>query len=524
MKKLRLFLLMILFQTIQAQQTEEDAWVYFIDKPQAANYLANPLSMLSQRALDRRNRHQIAIDETDVPVDDNYLSQIISSPGITYRGKSKWLNAVHITGNQQDINNLLSYNFVEKIEFANKNLGIITSPSPFNEPIQTLQNRRINYDYGQAFNQINMMHGEIMHQHDFTGQGVLLAVIDAGFENMDTASIFQHLYQENKIIDMYNFVGNNQDIYQYSKHGTAVLSTIAANSNGIFVGTAPDVQVALYISEDVSLEMPVEETYWAEAAERADSIGVDIINTSLGYRTFDRSEYNYDLSDLDGNTSFISRAANIAVTRGIVVVVSAGNSGNESYWNKIGMPGDAQNVITVGAVDNTGIKANFSSIGPTADGRIKPDVMAQGVQSTVYWNNIETGSGTSFSSPIIAGMTACMVQAYPDKTPAEIKQDLIDISDRHTSPDNDYGNGIPDFSLYQFNLIDDQISKQNILYPNPASKTVFLTGSKHYKIFTITGKTVLNGKNIEGKINISKLTGGVYFVKTDNKIYKLIVK
>jgi subtilisin family serine protease len=518
-----LILLLLVFQNIFSQQIYEDAWVYFIDKPQAATYLANPLSMLSQRALDRRARHQIVLDETDVPIDDNYLSQITSATGITYLAKSKWLNAIHVRGIQTDIENLLNFSFVEKIEFANKNLGIITSPVPFTEQIQPIINRRSNYDYGQAANQINMLHGEVMHQNNYTGNGVLLAVIDAGFSNVDTESFFQHLYANNKIIDVYNFVSKDQNVYQFSQHGTAVLSTITANLNGNFVGTAPDVSVAMYVSEDVSQEMPIEETYWAEAAERADSIGVDVINTSLGYRTYDRTEYSYALSDLNGQTSFISRAANIATSKGIVVVVSAGNSGNDSNWNKIGMPADAQNVITVGAVDNTGQRANFSSIGPTADGRIKPDVMAQGDATTVFWNGtITSGSGTSFSSPIIAGMVACMIQAYPGKTPAQIKQDLISISDRHTAPDNEYGNGIPDFSLYQLNTIENFSYSDNHIYPNPATDFVYLPKNTIYRIFTVEGKIVMSGNTHNGYISLNELSKGIYYIQTRKKTYQLI--
>jgi len=525
MKRIGLLILFFFFQQIYSQQVE-DAWVFFRDKPQAATFMANPLLMLSQRALDRRTRHQIAIDEIDVPVDTNYLAQILSSPGITYRGKSKWLNAVHITGSQSDIDNLINFNFVEKIEYANKNLGIITSPFPEIEQFEPITNRLTNYDYGQGFNQINMMNGEIMHQHNYTGQGVLLAVIDAGFQEVNTASIFQHLFQNNNIIDRYNFVDNNNDIYQHSSHGTAVLSVITADSNGTFVGTAPDVDIALYISEDVNQEAPIEETYWAEAAERADSIGVDLINTSLGYNVFDRAEYNYNLSDLDGNTSFISRAAGIAVSRGMVVVIAAGNTGM-TYWDKILMPADAPGVITVGAVDNTGLRAGFSSIGPTTDGRIKPDVMAQGEQTTIYWyGSIQTGSGTSFSSPLIAGMIACMIQADPTKTPAQIKQDLLAISDRHTSPDNEYGYGIPDFSLYNFNAIDLYSADDIKFYPNPVHNKLFLSKDTNYRIYTMEGKLLMSGKYLKNRagVDLGQLPQGIYYLSTDYKNYQFIVK
>jgi len=520
------FLFFVLFTiTFPIFSQTEDAWIFFTDKPQATSFLNNPLSMLSQRALDRRSRHNIPLDITDVPIDNNYLNQIKSATGIIYMAKSKWMNAVHVQGAQSNIENLLNLSFVDHIEFANKNLGTITQPFIVKTPLANAPNKRNNYDYGFGYNQIHQLNGEIMHQQGLTGQSVLLAVIDAGFSEVNTAGIFQPLFQNNKIIDVYNFVSHDNNIYQFSMHGSGVLSTIAAQSNGELVGTAPDVKVALYVSEDVSQEMPIEESYWAEAAERADSLGVDIINTSLGYQTYDRSDYSYTMADLDGHTSFISRAANIAATRGIVVVVSAGNSGGTS-WFKIGMPGDAQNVITVGAVDNNGVKTDFSSIGPTADGRIKPDVMALGSNVSAYWfGSIQGVNGTSFSAPITAGMIACMIQAYPDKKPDEIKQDLISISDRFFNPDNQYGYGIPNFSLYDVSRIDKLAGNDNLLiYPIPASGYIKINKDIIYQIFTPEGKYISGGQSAQKNIDISYLSAGIYYLSTSDKIYKIIVK
>lgn len=523
MKHIFIFISLLLHQTGYSQV--EDAWVYFADKPQANNYLSNPLSMLSQRALDRRTRLGITLDEIDVPVDSYYLNTIQQAPGITYKAKSKWLNAVHVTGAQSDIQNLLSLSFVNKIEFANKNIGTLTKPHPFINQNEQVSTRLVNYDYGLGADQINLLHGEVMHQNDYTGAGVLVGVIDAGFEDVDFAPLFQHLFQNNKVLDVYNFVSHDVNVYQFSMHGSGVLSTIAANTQGELVGTAPDVSVALYVSEDVSQEMPIEESYWTEAAERADSLGVDVINTSLGYQTYDRPEYSYTMADLDGQTSFISRAADIAVSRGINVVIAAGNSGN-SNWPKIGMPGDATNVITVGAVDPSGIKASFSSIGPTADGRIKPDVMAQGVDCMVYWGGqIQGGSGTSFASPITAGMVACMVQAFPNKTPAQIKQDLLSISNRYNNPNNEYGYGIPDFSQYNLNNIKTFEQTNKLIYPNPTSDYAYLTFNKDvdFQIYTIEGKLILSDKSKQKKIDVSQLSKGIYLFKVGNLIQKFEV-
>ncbi len=525
MKKYIVFLSFIFTLISWGQDTIEDAWVYFKDKPEADTFLAQPLTMLSQRALDRRQRLQISLDNKDVPVDSTYLNEVYNANGITYKAKSKWLNAVHVQGIEADIRALIDFNFVDHIEFANKNIGVILPPQATEFTPSPIVSNRASFDYGAAAGQIDMLQGALLHQNNYTGQNVLVAIIDAGFQQVNTSAFFQHLYTDQKLIDVYNFVGNDQNVYQYHYHGTEVLSTIAGNSNGIYVGTAPDASVALYVSEDVSQESPLEESYWAEAAERADSIGVDVINTSLGYNVFDRADYNYSLEDLDGQTAFISRAAEIAVSRGINVVVSAGNSGQDASWPKISFPADAAGVITVGAVDNNRVRASFSSTGPTADNRIKPDVMAQGVSAAVYYNDqVLQNSGTSFSSPIIAGMVACMVQALPQKRPAEIKQDLISIADRFQNPDNYYGYGIPDFSKSALNI--NYQKNKTWIYPNPAKNYVFIKqeSGQSIQIFSIDGKLIMDLPNFQSPVNISSLPTGIYYIKTDQFKQPLIIQ
>ncbi len=518
----RIFTLLLYFLVLQgvSAQTVEDAWIFFNDKPQSASYLANPLTMLSQRALDRRARYQISLDIKDVPVDATYLSQVAQATGITVMAKSKWLNAVHVQGFEADIRNLSTLSFVDHIEFANKNIPSITSPVVDEYPsIST----RTSYDYGSGTNQINMLHGEYLHQNNFTGQGVLIGIIDAGFTSLDTDAFFSDLFTENRIIDKYNFPDDNIDVYQRSMHGTGVLSTMGSQDEGNLVGTAPDASFALYISEDVNQEMPIEETYWAEAAERADSTGVDVINTSLGYMTFDRADYNYSMSDLDGQTSFISRAANIAVSRGINVVVSAGNSGNSS-WPKIGFPADADAVITVGAVDASGQVAGFSSHGPTADSRVKPDVMAQGAGASVFWQgSVQYLNGTSFSSPITAGLVACLVQANPNANPQQIKQSILQTADRYSNPDDDYGYGIPDFSQNTLLSIGHNSFDNLIIYPNPTQQYLHFKTSKKtsYKIVDTSGKLVKQGYT-DGSIGLRGLSGGIYFLQINQQTYKFI--
>ena len=516
-----LFLLinLLIFQSISAQ-TIEDAWIFFSDKPQSSSYLTNPLNMLSQRALDRRARYNISLDIKDVPVEVTYLSQVAQANGISIMAKSKWMNAVHVQGFESDIRNLSSLSFVDHIEFANKNIPSITRPITDNYP--TIATKTF-YDYGNGANQINMLHGEYLHQNNFTGQGVLIGIIDAGFTSLDTELFFSDLFSQSRIVDKYNFPDNNVDVYQRSMHGTGVLSTIGSQDDGNLVGTAPDALFALYISEDVNQEMPIEETYWAAAAERADSIGVDVINTSLGYMTFDRADYNYSMSDLDGQTSFVSRAATIAVSRGINVVVAAGNSGASS-WPKIGFPADTDAVITVGAVDVSGQVASFSSRGPTADARVKPDVMAQGEGASVFWNgSIQNLNGTSFSSPIMAGLVACLVQANPNANPQQIKQSIIQTADKFAIPDDDYGYGIPDFSQNSLLSVSQNRFDNLIIYPNPTQQYLHINISKkrNYKIIDIMGKLVKQG-NTDGDIALTELSSGIYFLQIKQQTYKFI--
>ncbi len=525
MKKL-LILIILLFQLSSFAQTVEDAWIFLQNKPQQATYLSNPLSMLSQRALDRRSRYNIALDEKDVPIDDNYISQIRQSTGISIKAKSKWLNALHVQGFETDIRNLLSFNLVERIEFANKNIGIVSRPTSVNKVINNFKilNSTTTYNYGQGTNQINMLHGDELHVRGFAGQGVLIGIIDAGFQQVDTDPLFEHLRMNNKIIDVYNFVGNDTNIYQYHMHGSGVLSTIGANTDGVLVGTAPDALFALYVSEDASQEMPIEESYWAQAAERADSVGVDVINTSLGYMRFDRADYNYTMSDLDGNTAFISRAAEIAVSRGINVVVSAGNSGTTD-WPKIGFPADAVSVITVGAVDEDRLIANFSSRGNTTDGRVKPDIMAQGKNASVFWNgNISSLNGTSFSSPIIAGMVGCLVQIVPNTNPYQLKQSILETADNYATPNENFGYGIPDFSQNTLLGIDEFKQQKITIFPNPTSNFIninYLIHPTNYILTDLSGKIILKGVTSR-KIMLKNINTGIYLLQIKNKYFKII--
>lgn len=367
MKKLTYFIVLFVSLTNFAQQ--QDAWIYFNDKPNASTFLANPLSMLSQRALDRRMAQNIVLDNTDVPVHQAYIDQIAATSGIVVMAKSKWLNAIHVRGSQTDIQALTSLSFVNSIDFANKALNTrLVQPKDLKiKKVEKKFEEQVMYNYGGSNNQIEMLNGHLLHQQDYTGQGKIIAVLDSGFIGVDTATPFQNLIANNQILGGYNFPDRNTNYFSRHNHGTSVLSCMGGFVDGQLVGTAPNAQYYLFITEDINEENPVEESYWVEAAEVADSLGVDIINSSLGYFEYDNPAYSYSYSDMNGSTAFASRGADIAFSKGMMVVISAGNSGNSANPH-VAVPAEAIHALAIGAVDSNENYASFSSIGPFFDG------------------------------------------------------------------------------------------------------------------------------------------------------------
>lgn len=528
MKKLVLLFLFFLSQNIFSQ---EDAWVYFTDKPDAQFYLDNPLEMLSQRALDRRTNQGIALDMLDVPIHQLYVDQIIASSGIEVKAKSKWMNSVHVRGSIESIDALADLTFVSNIQFANRSLN--TQNRIFNSSENKAVNKQLdaqeNFAYGNSSNQIQMLNGHLLHQQDYTGTGKIIAVMDAGFPNVNTASSFQRIRDNNQILGGYNFVARNDNVYTSNSHGTLVLSLMAGYVENQLVGTAPDANYYLFITEDSADENPVEESYWVEAAELADSLGVDVINTSLGYFAYNNPNYSYTYTDMNGVTSFISRGADIAFSRGMICVTSAGNSGNSANPN-ISTPADAINTLTVGAVKFDETYATFSSIGPTFDGRIKPDVTAQGQNpyfSTTSGSVSNASSGTSFSGPIIAGMVASFWQAIPWATNQQVVDFVRQSADRFSNPTAQFGYGIPDFQV-ALNMaqlsVEENEKIQFLVYPNPVKDKLIVSFSNDltdvkWQLFNSLGQKILE-KTISQNDNLittSELQNGIYFFKIEAK-------
>ncbi len=539
MKKITILCLVLLSSIFNLFAQAEDAWVYLADKDNVSGYLNAPLTMLTQKAIDRKNLHNIAIDARDVPVDETYIAQLKSSTGITVLAKSKWFNAVHVRGTQANIQSLESFSFVNTIDFANDNLN---SKNPIKEtkitkvPHSKLEKTFTTFDYGLAANQIEMFNGDALHVADYTGTGMTVAVIDAGFPGVNTMASFKRLRDSGNLLGGYNFVKRDSDVFTSSSdsHGTWVLSTMVGFNQNEFVGTAPDASYYIFITEDVDNENPVEESYWVEAVERADSLGVNIVNTSLGYMNFDNPNYNYSRADLDGNTAFITRGANIAFEKGLLLVNSSGNSGGQG----VGAPADAEFVFSVGAVDEAGNYASFSSVGSNFQPSQKPDVVAQGQSSVVIDtdDNLLVINGTSFSSPILAGGITCLWQALPNKTNAEIMQLVRESSSQYTNPDFLLGYGIPNLELAlgsALSLNANTLSTGLSFYPNPSTDQLFVKGIFGadlvlLSLYDMLGKevasfSVSNNKNF---INLSSVSKGVYVIKakTNNEVetFKLI--
>ncbi len=500
--------------------SQEHAWVYFKDKPNASSYLANPLSMLSQRALDRRARQNIGLNLQDVPISNQYINQVNALNGVAVKAKSKWLNAIHVYGSEMDIRAAENLSFVDYIEFASNE---ITNKS---EKTKSFTETTIDYNYGNSLNQNEQIKATYLHQNDLTGKEIWIAVMDNGFGGVDTHAGFQKIRDNNQILGSYNFVQRDNNLDTGGTHGMSVLSTIAGYVEDELIGTAPDAKFYLFVTEDVNSESPLEESLWVEAAERADSLGVDVINTSLGYRDFDEAKYNHTYADFNGHTTFIARGASIVASKGMIATIAAGNDGNGFHY--ISTPADATDVLTVGAVDSNGNIASFSSYGPTADGRIKPDVDAKGKNTTIITSSgtVGTGSGTSFASPVMCGAVASLWQAFPNLTSYQIMQFIRESAHLYQNPDDHYGYGIPNFeNAYARAIIEANAVSTPKIYPNPTADVIHFT--RHVDeiyLVNVCGSILLHKeKTTSGlnRVNISNIVEGIYFLnlKMNKKNY-----
>ena len=457
MRKTSLLVLILIVASLSTHAQFSRYIIKFKDKGSNPFSIANPSQYLTQRALDRRARYNIPIDSADLPVTPRYIDSLRLAGSVIILNSSKWLNQVAIkTSDAAALAKINSFPFVISASpigsrtVPGNDIGInkkLDSSSIDNIPV-TARPNDINdyYNYGNSHGQVKLHNGDFLHNHGFRGEGMQLAVLDAGFFHYKSLQTFDSIRNNNQILGTWDFVTNDESVDEDNSHGMQCLSTIAANIPGVFVGTAPKTKFYLYRTEDVASEYPIEEQNLAAAAERADSLGVDICSISLGYNTFSNSLFDYAYADLNGNTTISARAADAAAKKGMLMVIAAGNEGNNS-WHYLITPSDADSVLTVGAVDTTGVIGSFSSYGPSSDGQVKPAVAATGVLAVVAntGNGLPSyGFGTSFACPNMAGVTTCLWQAFPEASNMDIINTLELSANKYSNPDNRTGYGIPD--------------------------------------------------------------------------------
>lgn len=537
MKNIPLLTFILFAITASFSTSAQDKYfVKFTDKENSTYSTENPSAFLSERAISRRTKQGISITQEDLPVNFNYIQQV-KSTGAIVDYSLKWFNGVVVTiTNSNQLTSIQNFSFVSSTNRIYQS-GTKSSELSYDECKEIYPDKNtsssLELNYGNSSTQIKMMNGHMLHNAGFLGEGIQIAVLDAGFWNVNSHQAFDSLRTRGRILGTKDFINPNSNIYQEDSHGMMVLSTMGGYIAGKLIGTAPRAKYWLIRTENASVEQIYEEYAWAAGAEFADSVGADIINTSLGYSTFDVELQNHTYNDLDGSKTPITKAANIAASKGMVVVVSAGNEGNKT-WYYISAPADSPEVLTVGAVDQYRNKAAFSSFGPTADGRIKPDVCAMGKTAVVAstLGLVGTNDGTSFSAPIMTGMVACLWQAKPTLTSTVIIQLVKASSSNASSPNNSIGYGIPDFSTTVGVTSEVFGSDRITIFPNPFNNAIklhlpeIMEGMAEYSVISIIGKTIVRNKgsivNHQLEIELPNSTPvGSYIIKvtSGSKVY-----
>lgn len=521
--------------------------VQFTDKSGSIYQANQPEAFLSERAIQRREKFQIVITEEDFPVNKKYCDSLLRF-NAKLHNTSRWFNsAVFFTNDESFPSNMEKISFVKKVTkiygtTVNKS-GLVHSK--WDDEAQSKV--PVFMDYGASQNQITMCNAQFLHNQGYLGQGVQIAVIDGGFYKVNQLKCFDSLFQNNQILGTWDFVTDDSMVYEDHTHGMNVLSIIGGNLPQQFMGSAPGASFWLLRSENTNSEFPIEEENWIAAAEFADSAGVDIITSSLGYSEFDDMSMNYTYQDMDGKTTRVTQGAEIAFTKGLFVLNSAGNSRNDP-WFFLTAPSDGEHVLGIGAVDSLKKLAYFSSSGPSSDGRVKPDVTAQGFETSLVYadGSVGKGSGTSFSCPLVAGMVACLWQSLPELSNQELLNLIRQTASNTSTPDDDIGYGIPDFAKAystgsNSNISDYSTDQILTLFPNPffdylkinayvvEKQSVVISisdisGSILYNETLSVENTTLNYFRIEG---LSKLQAGVYLLTLttiDKQSTQLILK
>lgn len=543
MKKTGMMVVILMLALSAKSQTAPGKyWVQFIDKANTPFSISQPKDFLSDRAIERRTRYNIQITEEDLPVNPAYVDSL-GRIGVTVLNRSKWFNAVTIaTTDTALLSRIRNLSFVRQLKTIKTIKSTQVVDNKFESGFETATNESVQTDttilqYGQASRQVGMLNGHILHNQGFQGQGMVIAVLDGGFTNVNINSAFDSLWMRNQVLGNWDFVNNRPVKFNEHPHGAWVLSIMGGNLPGKLVGSAPKASYYLLVTEDVGSEYLIEEDNWVAGAEYADSVGADVINSSLGYSVFDAQAMSHAYSDMDGKTTRITIAADIASSKGILVVSSAANEGDKK-WHYITAPADAQNILTVGAVDSLGRYAYFSSTGPTYDKRIKPNISGQGLYTAIVNTDgsVSRGSGTSFSSPLICGLATCLWQANRSRSPLEIIKAIEESATQSNSPDSLLGYGLPDFgkALFLIQGMDPvRIDNESLIrvYPNPCPGQLMVDFYSHdqqnltLELISLKGELLFSKNFAVGYTSINRievnefqnLPVGVYFLRINTK-------
>ena len=493
--------------------------VYFKDKVNTPYSLDQPQAFLSTRSIARRSHNGIALNQEDLPVTPTYVTQV-KQLGAKVFFTSKWLNSLLIEANKATVSSIALLSFVTKTELVAPGKRLAGGR------LKQVRQRNGGSADQASYTQLKMLALDTMHNHRIHGEGVMISILDGGFPGVNSATPFQPIIAEGRIIMTRDFVTNSGNVYQFDKHGTEVFSVIAALLQGTFTGGAYKANYLLFVTEDVASEYRVEEYNWLFAAEKADSAGTDIIQSSLGYNLFDDSKMDYKISDLNGKTAIVTKAATMARDRGIIVVVSAGNDGNIG-WHYVAPPADADGILAVGAVDVAGTKAGFSAFGPTADGRTKPDVVALGLNTAVIHpdGTLGTSSGTSLAAPLVTSLAAGLLQEYPELTAVELIQTIKLSANKSNTPNNQVGFGLPNYIAVKNYLESTKSGDNAFIFPNPVESSMHLAFKKlpdglvELSLYDSQGKAIsdpsitLDWLNNPLEISLANLEAGSYFLK-----------
>ena len=522
MKLFSLFLVFIVFLSVYSMQSQDTRMyrLHLKDKGNPPFSPNKPGEFLSLKSIERRNRQNLPVDSIDLPLDPVYL-ELIAQTGSTILTYSKWVKTVVVHLAEPEMLPLIeNLPFVDSMQCVWKG----TLPEKMNirdDHVNDSDFRQNTINsYGTGFIQIALNNGHLLHEAGFRGKGISIAVLDAGFVNVEKIDFFNQL----RILEIKNFNHETTGfLHEGTDHGTRVLSCMLSNKTGELIGTAPEADYYLFRTEVDKEEFPVEEDYWIAGLEYADSLGIDIVTSSLGYSTFDDSSMNHTHEQLDGKTVPVSRAAGLAASRGILLFTSAGNDGDKN-WGKIGFPADAEHIITTGSIKSDSSRSQFSSFGLTADQRIKPDLMAMGSSVSVVTSSgkIIQSNGTSFSTPILAGLAACLWEALPELDSFAMLRLLRETANRFQNPDSLMGYGIADVYkayLRQQTGVRPFFSSSDPVYIaiNPVDNRLYinLINTEYYKtctlnVYSTLGNRILIVSGLSGSIDISALPKGIY--------------